>query len=130
MTLFSHWLFWLKNWRFSTNSSKGFIVSLGINWNCSLFFFVKLYPIAINCDFEILKGNSYHAKNDVNGSFLGPKINSFKVFSNLLISSFFSKVVTDNRNISIGKRTCFDFNEWTIFGSKSSKIQKFHKKFS
>ena len=28
MILFSHWLFWLKNWRFSTNSSQGFIVSL------------------------------------------------------------------------------------------------------
>lgn len=61
--------------------------------------------------------------------FWGPKL-TVKVFSNLLINSFFSKVVTDNRNISIGKRTCFDFNEWTIFGSKSSKIQKFHKKFS
>ena len=28
MALFSHWLFWLKNWRFSTNSCKEFIVSL------------------------------------------------------------------------------------------------------
>ena len=28
MMLFSHWLFWLKYWRFSTNSCKGFIVSL------------------------------------------------------------------------------------------------------
>ena len=28
MMLFIHWLFWLKNWRFSTNNSKGFIVSL------------------------------------------------------------------------------------------------------
>ena len=26
--LFSHWLFWLKNWSFSKNSCKGFIVSL------------------------------------------------------------------------------------------------------
>ena len=26
--LFSLWLFWLKNWRFSTNSGKGFIVFL------------------------------------------------------------------------------------------------------
>ena len=28
MMLFSHWLFWLKNWSFSTDSWKGFIVSL------------------------------------------------------------------------------------------------------
>ena len=28
--LFSHWLFLLKNWHSSTNSSKGFIVSLNI----------------------------------------------------------------------------------------------------
>ena len=28
MVLFSHWLFRLKNWRFSANSCKGFIVSL------------------------------------------------------------------------------------------------------
>ena len=28
MMLFSHWLFSLKNWRFSTISCKGFIVSL------------------------------------------------------------------------------------------------------
>ena len=28
MILFSHWLFWLKNWCFSTNSSKSFYVSL------------------------------------------------------------------------------------------------------
>ena len=28
MMLFSHWLFWLKNGRFSKNSSMGFIVSL------------------------------------------------------------------------------------------------------
>ena len=28
MMLFSHWLFWLKNWRFSENSCKGFILFL------------------------------------------------------------------------------------------------------
>ena len=28
MMLFSHWLFWLKNWRFLTNTCKGFIASL------------------------------------------------------------------------------------------------------
>ena len=28
MRLFSYWQFWLKNWRFSTNSCKRFIVSL------------------------------------------------------------------------------------------------------
>ena len=26
MMLFSHWLFWFKNWRFSTNSCKEFII--------------------------------------------------------------------------------------------------------
>ena len=28
MRLFNYWQFWLKNWRFSTNSCKGFIVSV------------------------------------------------------------------------------------------------------
>ena len=33
MILFSHWLFWLKNWRFSANSCKGFIASLCVVYN-------------------------------------------------------------------------------------------------
>ena len=31
MLLFSHWLFLLKNWRFSANSCNAFIVSLMMN---------------------------------------------------------------------------------------------------
>ena len=38
--LFSHWLFWLKNWCFSTNSSKGFIVSL-------------MVMRKVNCEFKV-----------------------------------------------------------------------------
>ena len=35
MMLFSHWLFWMKNWRFSANSCEGFIVSLRLHLsNC------------------------------------------------------------------------------------------------
>ena len=37
MMLFSHWLFWLKNWRFLTSNSKWFIVSLKSGkWGCPL----------------------------------------------------------------------------------------------
>ena len=35
MMLFSHWLLWLKNCRFSTNSCKGFIVPLTQQAACS-----------------------------------------------------------------------------------------------
>ena len=40
--LFSHWLFWLKNWRFSTNSCKGFIESFRIQWRL-------IFAVVIGC---------------------------------------------------------------------------------
>ena len=49
MMLFSHWLFWLKNCRFSTNSCQGFIVSLTQKTFCPKDFILNLA--------ETLKGN-------------------------------------------------------------------------
>ena len=41
MMLFSYWYFWLKNWHFSTNSCKWYIVSL------TVLFYGKIYRL---CD--------------------------------------------------------------------------------
>ena len=44
--LFSHWLFWLKNWCFSINCCKGFIVSLSLHYNgTNSFLFVNATKI-------------------------------------------------------------------------------------
>ena len=48
MKLFSHWLFWFKNWRFSTNVCKGFIVSLNSYFgNSTIFVYFSWCPLCL-----------------------------------------------------------------------------------
>ena len=49
MKLFSHWLFWFKNWRFSTNVCKWFIVSLNSDFgNSTIFVYFSWCPLPVN----------------------------------------------------------------------------------